>query len=77
MSVEALEDDASGGEEGLVLLGVEGDVPLAERGDGIGNVVGDAVSTIVVFGELGAARCERLAREADGDQNGGRADRRA
>ena len=48
--VEALEDDASSGEEGLVFLDVDGDVPLAKRGDGVGNVVGDAVGTFIVFG---------------------------
>ena len=48
--VEALEDGASRGEEGLALFDVEGDVPLAERGDGVGNAVRDAASTFVVFG---------------------------
>ena len=48
--VEALEDDASRREEGLVFSDVEGDVPLLKRGDGVGNVVGDAVGSFVVFG---------------------------
>ena len=43
--VEALEDDASRGEESFVFFDVEGGVPLAGRGDGVGNVVGDAVGT--------------------------------
>lgn len=48
--VEALEDDASRGEEGFVLFDVDGDVPLPKRGDGVGNVVGDAVGTLIVLG---------------------------
>jgi hypothetical protein len=33
-----------------VFLDVGGDVPLPKRGDGVGNVVGDAVGTFIVFG---------------------------